>query len=278
MKNLKHRHHGFTLVELMVAMAVLIIMMGFLFQFVLGAQRVWSASEEKNDIFQTANIVLNVVETDLHNMQFSTEPGKTLPLYARINGNDVYLAFFSNYQSKNYNSSNAHAKELENVGTYPVFYYYNAAAKRLYRITLDTKTKMYASDSTEREIKNLWYLYGSNYADKSTNLASDFFTLFAVTILGINPTATPDINMMKNLEPYLLAENISSFKLDAALWPREDGETQTFNAKGTSPYQWYADAQPRLVRVQMTIEPPNRANRSPEESNAHQFAKIITIY
>ena len=42
--------HNFTLLEILVAVAVLVIMMSFLFQFVISAQRVWAASTARTAI------------------------------------------------------------------------------------------------------------------------------------------------------------------------------------------------------------------------------------
>jgi len=58
----------FTLVEIMVTMAILVVMMGFLFQFVLGAQRVWSGTTRDMEVFEQAQIIFNVMEADLKNM------------------------------------------------------------------------------------------------------------------------------------------------------------------------------------------------------------------
>ena len=62
------KHRAFTLVEIMVTMAILVVMMSFLFQFVLGAQRVWSGTTKDMEMFEQAQIIFNVMESDLKNM------------------------------------------------------------------------------------------------------------------------------------------------------------------------------------------------------------------
>ena len=62
------QHRAFTLVEIMVTMAILVVMMSFLFQFVLGAQRVWSGTTKDMEMFEQAQIIFDVMETDLKNM------------------------------------------------------------------------------------------------------------------------------------------------------------------------------------------------------------------
>ena len=92
------KSRAYTLVELLVAVAILVIMMGFLFQFVIGAQRIWSASEKKASAFDTAQIAMDVIETDLHNMQYASDddaPGRTMPFYLwKPSDNKKVLAFF----------------------------------------------------------------------------------------------------------------------------------------------------------------------------------------
>jgi len=68
MPQISRQQWNFTLVELMVAMAILVIMMGFLFQFVNGARRIWTASASTAEAFDDAQIVLQVMENDLKHL------------------------------------------------------------------------------------------------------------------------------------------------------------------------------------------------------------------
>ena len=81
--------HNFTLVELLVAMVVLVVMMGFLFQFTIGAQRIWTATTSEDDAFQNAQILMQVLGDDLENAMFSlsdTNPDDYIPFYIKKNG------------------------------------------------------------------------------------------------------------------------------------------------------------------------------------------------
>jgi len=62
------QRRNFSLVELMVAMAILLIMMGFLFQFVNGARRIWMATTATAETFDDGQIALQVMENDLKNI------------------------------------------------------------------------------------------------------------------------------------------------------------------------------------------------------------------
>lgn len=70
---MKQFRHNFTLLEILVAVAVLVIMMGFLFQFVISAQRVWAASTARNYMTDQANVVFQMMAEDFSQMVTVTE-------------------------------------------------------------------------------------------------------------------------------------------------------------------------------------------------------------
>lgn len=88
MSSIKKTQHGFTLVELMVAMAVLIVMMGFLFQFTIGAQRIWTAVGADDDASFGAQITMQYLTDDLENAIVTlpaTNPNDFVPFYLNNN-------------------------------------------------------------------------------------------------------------------------------------------------------------------------------------------------
>lgn len=83
--NLKnvHKTKHYTLVEIMIAMAILVIMMGFLFQFLNSAQRLWSSTEGSSNTFDQAQIFLQLLENDLRSALYSNDkeyPGHSIPM------------------------------------------------------------------------------------------------------------------------------------------------------------------------------------------------------
>lgn len=60
--------HNFTLIEILVAVAVLVIMMGFLFQFTTGAQRVWSANTARTEMSAQADAIFSLIKEDLEHI------------------------------------------------------------------------------------------------------------------------------------------------------------------------------------------------------------------
>ena len=80
-KNRTAKKRAFTLVEIMVTMAILVVMMSFLFQYVIGAQRIFTSSNRQAVLFDDAQIVLGLMENDLQNMVVSNEPGREIPMF-----------------------------------------------------------------------------------------------------------------------------------------------------------------------------------------------------
>ncbi len=65
---MKQFRHNFTLLEILVAVAVLVIMMGFLSQFVISAQRVWASSTARTQLADQANTVFQLLGEDFNQM------------------------------------------------------------------------------------------------------------------------------------------------------------------------------------------------------------------
>ena len=61
-------NHPYTLLEVLVAVAVLLIMMGFLFQFAGGAQKLWASSTARSEMSAKADAIFNLIGEDLENM------------------------------------------------------------------------------------------------------------------------------------------------------------------------------------------------------------------
>ena len=75
-----HKRH-FTLVELMAAMVVLVIMMGFLFKFITSSQDLWSASERNSRVYENAQIFFELVDRDLGGAMVNDIPGQEISFW-----------------------------------------------------------------------------------------------------------------------------------------------------------------------------------------------------
>ena len=277
MKKIKHikvggRTRAYTLVELLVAVAILVMMMGFLFEFIIGAQRIWSASEKKASSFDTAQVALDVIETDLHNMQYANDtdnPGCTMPFYLwKKSANEIVLAFFADYKSSNYGSGGDEAK----VGTFPVIYYYlkdGSEPGNLYRIALDGDVKFNVANGSGGDktitVANLWYLYGADY---TTN--TDFFSTLITKAFDASYSE-------ENLKEFdVLAENIESFNVDALLGNSTDQGNFDPSASAASCAKRYAPSRPKVVKLQMKIDSNHDENKGDMETT-NSFTKVIFL-
>jgi type II secretory pathway component PulJ len=92
---MQRRH--FTLIELMAAMVVLVIMMGFLFKFIVSSQNLWTASERNSRIYENAQIFFELLARDLTSAVASNQPGQEVAFWVGPNSGDDgdkdFLAF-----------------------------------------------------------------------------------------------------------------------------------------------------------------------------------------
>lgn len=73
---MQKRH--FTLLELMAAMIVLVIMMGFLFHFITSSQTLWSASERNARVYENGQIFFELIERDLRGAMANDAAGQEI--------------------------------------------------------------------------------------------------------------------------------------------------------------------------------------------------------
>ena len=235
-----HKSSQFTLVELMVAMAVLVIMMGFLFQFVIGAQRLWLTTSNNSSNFEQVQVLFDFLGKDLRNMHFSDAPDGSTPFYLSEN-KDLDKKFvtslekYKNYDKKYYkgkgitstclgflatNSPNTSSANYDSVGAYPVFYYFrrvDSSGKpvyKLYRVLMDAST---ASTSPFQ------------YMGKDTNAASTFLS---------NLFDSGDLAWSQNV----IVDNVLEFSIT------------TFPALTSSNT---TSTRPKAIRISATVFDPN---------------------
>ena len=127
------QHRVFTLVEIMVTMAILVVMMSFLFQFVLGAQRIWSGTTKNMEMFEDAQVIFDVMEADLKNMICEVpdeNPDGGMQVYLdkessanNDSGNRLKkMCFMTSYQAEAKEDSDDDNNLTKRVGVYPVCY------------------------------------------------------------------------------------------------------------------------------------------------------------
>ncbi len=71
----------FTLVELLAAMAIFVILMAVMFEFLGGAQQVWSLSKSNAKIYENARVAMDLISRDIQSAVTSDFPGQEIPFY-----------------------------------------------------------------------------------------------------------------------------------------------------------------------------------------------------
>ena len=137
-KNRTAKKRAFTLVEIMVTMAILVVMMSFLFQYVIGAQRIFTSSNRQAVLFDDAQIVLGLMENDLQNMVVSNEPGREIPMFYEKGtfSSKTYHILMMVTSGESTKLDNSEEETL--VGYYLVIYCYCEEDEKLYRVAIET--------------------------------------------------------------------------------------------------------------------------------------------
>ena len=200
--------HRYTLTEILVAVAVLMLMMTFLMQFVIGSQRIWYASSRTSSLFDKAQIVFSVMETDLKQSLFSNEKGESMPMYLNSPKDESYsvgshytsvkLGLIAPIISKDVKEGFSvsdfapstpplESSDLDNAGhivnsTYfPVLYHFDRDNYKLYRLALDT-VRYEVNNNNKLTFQNInEYYYGKNYSENvpdSDNIYEQAATFF----------------------------------------------------------------------------------------------------
>ena len=198
------KKHAFTLVEIMVTMAILVVMMSFLFQYVIGAQRIFTSSNRQAVLFDDAQIVLGLMENDLQNMVVSNEPGREIPMFYEkgTTSDKTYHILMMVTSSESTKLDNSEEETL--VGYYLVIYCYCEEDEKLYRVAIDNKKALgdgddlkpwnffgldFVGDATAAERNALITKYASSMVTKMT---SDYELMDAVSAFRIIPLNNDD--------------------------------------------------------------------------------------
>ena len=252
---MKQFRHNFTLLEILVAVAVLVIMMGFLFQFVISAQRVWAASTARTYLADQANIVFQLMSEDFDQM---------ITITAEDNPDSV-IGWFCDPDPKppapekdlNQFCFFGYDRDDADGALYGVMYFYLPKGEnssyltgRLYRVRTNHPAWRVVGTTSSPDSRTDFDLSGSQIDPKlEAFLASSELLAFLdnpddeTTTNNLenslfNNPLDPGLDTVKVLDGYLVAENVTEFIIRAA------GETST------------ADL-PRFLRVTIKIQVPD---------------------
>ena len=87
------RRARFTLIEIMVALAVFAVLMASLMQFFSSAQKIWTTSSSKTEMFENARLALDMITRDLQSTYYSDQHS---PFYVDYATNTLSMISYTN--------------------------------------------------------------------------------------------------------------------------------------------------------------------------------------
>ncbi len=239
---MKTSRKHFTLMEILVAVAVLVLMMTFLFQFAIGAQRFWSGTTGRNEIAADADTIFSIMQGDFEEMYVSNKAPVTA----------TWLC----------DKRNADAEDEDNL----CFFTFNSKTKKLmavrYRLlqnndATDDDKKMfgfyrYTSEDIAASPVEVWDKLGA-----ATDPTADNY----VTAPAI-PTDRADLRKTDNDNfDYELSSNVVSWRITTKEAPGTDGTTN-----------------PVFVKVTLKLRVPAELRRSEDDDSGDRvFSRIFFI-
>lgn len=254
--------HNFTLVEILVAVAILVIMMGFLFQFTGAAQKVWSANTARTEMSAQADAIFSLLAEDLEHI-YIVEEYEDLDAqsgwYCKHTNNHYFAAPSSddNLEDLCFFTQAVDDVEGHDVGSiYGVRYHFDSATGEMG----EGKGKLYRYESTTPSWNKITDLElndnGVPQAEIDGKKATDADWYATV------PTT--------DKEDYLVAQNIKSIQIfsDAAV----DEDTNLHNMA-------FIAYTPKYIRVNVVFSVPLnlRNGAASTEDTDRTFSRVFLI-
>lgn len=189
---MKKHHLHYTLIEVLVAVAVLALMMSFLFQFTAGAQRIWSASNANTGITANADVLFALLDEDLMQMLVDDEEGMSYTGSVSGDGTDADFGFFAISGRKGGVKAGGGDSANEVGSLIYVQYHYDSGEKCLYRVQKSAADNSIYSDSDNTApLGNVTTFDTDDYTDAT--LVAEGVEKFMVTAKPNNGNTLPQI-------------------------------------------------------------------------------------
>ena len=166
----KHKiRRSFTLMEVIVAMAVFSVMMGLLLQMFLGTQKLWTESDNKNELYSDARVAMDLFASTLQSQYY--DPGSSMFLFGTGNNGGDDAVFFPVKMPVDYGSGEEiyylsviwrntdHTLYMRTLGKRHNRAAYDAAFAQTSHNTTNVNSK-------ENILRNQWLAYDSNQSQK----------------------------------------------------------------------------------------------------------------
>ena len=171
---MKKHHFHYTLIEVLVAVAVLALMMSFLFQFTSGAQRIWTATNANTDITSNADAIFALLDEDLTQMIVDADAGMS---YTNSGGDFGFYAISGRRGGVKAGGGDS----VNEIGSLVyVQYHYDSADSLLYRVQKSAADNDLYSNTDNTELKTGVTTFANTDYTADT-LVAEGVTAFTVT-------------------------------------------------------------------------------------------------
>lgn len=264
-------------------MGVLVVMTAFLFEFTVGAQKVWSHSSGDTASFEQVDLFFNYIEQDLKNMQFSTEADMSKPFYYNPSSYSDSYKYYDYVIMGLISTTTSRAQDLARryAKTCPVIYFSRQpkAGGDLYRVVINDKLPSEAKPDSTQQGNTAGYdgttggpntnvngapsipmfeFFGRNFSTVQLASADDYFFARMKERLYMN-SSYPSGSTMPSVDPEKmgppLVNNVYSFKIEVS--PNnvfDNPGTETTETKG------YAFSRPSAVRITLVVYDPSKVD------------------
>lgn len=249
------RRHPFTLIEVLVAVAVLVIMMGFIFQFTGSAQKLWASNTGRTEMSAQADAVFSLLQEDLEHM-YVVSPEEDL---------DAQAGWYIRHKTPGGSSSSLFSNTAERPLEDLCFFTQDIAPQAIlypvrYHFVPGTPGKIYGEGRGKlyRYVESgvHWEKISEEFEDADKGDTPDWYA--------------PEPDAEADKEEYLLAENIQSITVLSDAARDEDGNPRTANP---------LRVRPRFLRVTITFSIPetlrNGARRT--ENTDMTFSRVFLL-
>ena len=259
----KLHSHSFTLIEVLAAVAVLVIMMGFIFQFTGSAQKLWASNTGRTEMSAQADAVFSLLQEDLEHM-YVVSPEEDLDAQAgwyirHKNPDDSTVSLFSNTAERPledlcfFTQDIAPQSPATQAILYPVRYHFVPGTPG--EVYGEGTGKLYRYVQTDGVH---WEMISEDFASAGKGDTPSWYAL---------EPATED-----EKEEFLLAENIQSITILSDVARDESGNIRPVT---DNPFQ----IKPSFLRVTITFSIPehlrNGAKRT--EGSDMTFSRVFLL-
>ncbi len=258
----KLHSQSFTLIEVLAAVAVLVIMMGFIFQFTGSAQKLWASNTGRTEMAAQADAVFSLLQEDLEHL-YVVAPEEDLDAQAgwyirHKNPSDSTVSLFSNNADRPledlcfFTQDTAPQSPAIQAAIYSVRYHFAPGAPGEVYGEGTGKLYRYTQEAVH------WEMLSDEFADAGHGDTPAWYA--------------PEPASDDDKEEFLLAENIQSITFLSDVVRDEDGNVRPVT---DNPLQ----VKPGFLRVTITFSIPEhlRSGAKRTEGNDMTFSRVFLL-